>query len=248
MKTRLDVRLVELGLAASRHKAQALILAGHVLVAGNVQSKPDFSVAPDQILSLKEKEKFVSRGGIKMQGALEAFGVKPAGKFALDIGASTGGFTDCLLQHGAVHVTAVDVGYGQIAEKLRKDTRVTLVERVNARYLKAQDFTRPFDLATVDVSFISLEIILPTICPLLKPGGEILALIKPQFEAGRAQVKKGVVRDAAVHEAVVEKIRHALEKLGCSVLGVSPSPIQGPKGNVEFFIFALTSSTPKSSQ
>ncbi len=242
-KTRLDVSLVELGLAASRHKAQALILAGHVLVSGNVQSKPDFSVTPDQILTLKEKEKFVSRGGIKMQGALDTLGVKPAGKFVLDVGASTGGFTDCLLQNGAVHVTAVDVGYGQIAESLRKDMRVSLMDRVNARYLKPQDFSRQFDLATVDVSFISLEIILPAIVPLLKPGGEILALIKPQFEAGRAQVKKGVVRDTAVHEAVVEKISHVLEALGCSVLGVSPSPIQGPKGNIEFFIFALTAIT-----
>ncbi len=238
MKQRLDIRLVELGLVASRSKAQALILAGSALVNGAVQSKPDFSVLSTDVLAIKQKEQFVSRGGIKLAGALQAFDVDVSGKEVLDVGASTGGFTDCLLQHGAAGVTAVDVGYGQIAQLLRDDPRVTLMERVNARYLKPTDFPRPFDMATIDVSFISLDKILPVIGPLLKPGGEILALIKPQFEAGRKEVKKGVVRDPKVHDAVISRIKTLSESLGWKVSGVVASPLKGPKGNVEFFLHA----------
>ena len=227
---------MELGLAPSRHKAQALIHAGSVLVNGQVQDKPDFGVVPSDGISLKAREPYVSRGGIKLAGALEDLHVDVAGKEVLDVGASTGGFTDCLLQHGASRVTAVDVGYGQIAQLLRDDPRVTLLERINARYLKPADFPQKFDMATIDVSFISLDKILPAVTPLLKPGGEVLALIKPQFEAGRAQVKKGVVRDARVHERVVDDVKKTLGSLGCEVLGVATSVLQGPKGNIEFFI------------
>ncbi len=238
-KTRLDIRLVELGLAPSRNKAQALIVAGDVCVDGAVCSKPSVLTGPDQKIELKQKEKFVSRGGLKLEGALADLSVDPSGKCVIDVGASTGGFTDCLLQKGAVHVTAVDVGYGQIAVSLRSDPRVTLKERTNARYLKPGDFDAPFDLALIDVSFISLDKILPVVMTLLRPGGEILALIKPQFEAGRAKVKKGVVKDATVHETVIQRIRSILENLGCEVLGVKPSRLQGPKGNVEFFVYAI---------
>ncbi len=227
---------MELGLAESRNKAQALILAGAVLVDGAVQSKTDFQVSADQTVSLKEKQKFVSRGGLKLEGAIKHFGVNAHGKRVLDVGASTGGFTDCLLQSGASHVTALDVGHGQIADTLRHDARVTVLEKINARNLKPSDFSQPFDMAVIDVSFISLEKIVPAVLPLLRQGAELLALIKPQFEAGRKDAKKGVVRDSEVHAAVIAKIEKFLEGLGLKVQGTIPSVITGPKGNLEFFI------------
>ncbi len=211
-------------------------MAGAVLVDGVVQSKTDFQVSADQAVTLKEKQKFVSRGGLKLEGALKHFGVNAHGKRVLDVGASTGGFTDCLLQGGAVHVTALDVGHGQIADVLRKDARVTVLEKINARNLKPSDFPQPFDMAVIDVSFISLEKIIPAVLPLLRQGGELLALIKPQFEAGRKEAKKGVVRDSEVHAAVIAKIEKFLEGLGLKVQGTIPSVITGPKGNLEFFI------------
>ncbi len=236
-KVRLDQLLVDKGLAESREKAKRLILAGQVVVDGHPAPKPGHPLAADHKIVLKEAERFVSRGGEKLEGAMDAFPVELKDKVCLDIGSSTGGFTDCMLQHGAVKVYAVDVGKGQLHWKLREDERVIVMEGVNARYLTPEDLPEPADFASIDTSFISLTKILPAVKGLLKSGGEIVSLIKPQFEAGKAEVDKGrgVITDPDIHEAVLSKVRKfGTEELGLEWLGLSTSPIKGPKGNVEF--------------
>ena len=239
-KIRLDQLLVEKGFAESREKARRLILAGQVLVDGQPAPKPGHALLPDHEIVLKETERFVSRGGEKLEGAMEAFKLDLAGKVCLDIGSSTGGFTDCMLQHGATKVYAIDVGKGQLHWKLREDPRVVVMEGVNARYLTSADIPEPADFASIDTSFISLTNILPAVKALLKSGGEIVSLIKPQFEAGKEDVGKGrgVITDPAIHEAVVSKIKKfGTEELGLEWLGLSTSPLKGPKGNIEFLAY-----------
>lgn len=236
-KRRLDLLLVERGLCPSRSQAQGEIQAGNVLVDGTPVDKPGALVLEGAKIELRERARYVGRGGLKLEWALRAFGIDVQGKTALDIGASTGGFTDCLLQHGAERVYAVDVGYGQLAWQLRQDERVIVLERMNARYLKLEDVGERVDLATVDVSFISLKRILPPLLPIVKEGGDLIPLVKPQFEAGRSQVKRGVVRAPAVHLEVLEDLSHFVrEELGISLLDVTASPIKGPKGNIEFLL------------
>jgi len=237
-KTRLDQVLVERGLASSRARAQALIMAGQVLVKGAVVDKAGALVSPAaEITVLAEKRRFVSRGGEKLAAALEHFQLPVAGKVALDVGASTGGFTHCLLWHGAQRVYAVDVGYGQFDPQLRQDPRVVLRERTNIRYLAAEALPEKVDLVTLDLSFISLTVVLPKIMEFLRPGGAILALVKPQFEVGKGQVGKGgVVRDPALKQAAVAKVAQAAQDLGLKVSAPFPSPLKGPKGNQEFFL------------
>ncbi len=232
-KQRLDLLLVERGLVESRSLAQRFIRAGEVLVDGQLLDKPGADVAVDANISLKAKPRFVSRGGEKLAAALERFPVVIAGKVAADIGASTGGFTDCLLQHGVAKVYAVDVGYGQLAWELRQDARVVVMERVNARYLAT--LPEPVDVIVSDVSFISLRIIYATAVHWLRPGGAVISLIKPQFEAGREHVGKGgVVRSPAVHRQVLEAVTAEMATLGLSLRGLMVSPLLGPAGNVEF--------------
>lgn len=236
-KIRLDQLLVDKGLAESREKAKRLILAGRIEVDGHPSPKPGHPLAPDHKIILKEAERFVSRGGEKLEGAMENFPIELKGSICLDIGSSTGGFTDCMLQHGATKVYAVDVGKGQLHWKLREDERVIVMEGVNARYLTAEDIPEPADFASIDTSFISLTKILPAVKKLLKPGGEIVSLIKPQFEAGKEAVDKGrgVITDPDIHDEVVSNVRKfGTEELGLEWLGLSTSPIKGPKGNVEF--------------
>jgi 23S rRNA (cytidine1920-2'-O)/16S rRNA (cytidine1409-2'-O)-methyltransferase len=235
MKKRLDVLMIERGLAETRERAQALILAGEVSVNQRVVNKAGAQVNDTAEVVVRAPLQYVSRGGFKLAGALDEFGVDPAGKICADIGASTGGFTDVLLQRGAAKVYSIDVGYGQLAWKLRQDPRVVVMDRVNARYLEA--LPEPVQLATIDVSFISLELILRVAQRLLNPQGEILALVKPQFEAGRGQVGRGgIVHDVKTHRSVLEKIARAADELGLVVLGVARSSIQGSEGNVEFFV------------
>jgi 23S rRNA (cytidine1920-2'-O)/16S rRNA (cytidine1409-2'-O)-methyltransferase len=239
-KTRLDQLLVERGLAPSREKAKALILAGEVLVNDRPGEKAGAPTAPDAELRLRHAAPaYVSRGGDKLAGALDAFGFDPAGTSFLDIGQSTGGFTDLLLQRGAAFVAGVDVGYGQLAMKLRRDPRVLCVERANARELPADLFGgRLFDGAVIDVSFISLRLVLPAALPHVRPGGAIVALVKPQFEAGREHVGKGgVVRDPEAIAQCVDDIAAFARTLGLMVRGREPSPLAGPKGNREVFLF-----------
>jgi len=236
-KIRLDQLLVEKGLAESREKAKRLILAGQILVDGHPSPKPGHPLAPDHKIVLKETARFVSRGGEKLEGAMEAFELDLTDKVCLDIGSSTGGFTDCMLQHGAARVYAIDVGKGQLHWKLREDSRVVVMEGINARYLIAEDIPKPADFASIDTSFISLTKILPAAKELLKPGGEIISLIKPQFEAGKEAVDKGrgVIIDPAIHDEVISKVRKfGTEELGLEWLDLSTSPLKGPKGNVEF--------------
>ncbi len=232
-KRRLDVLLVERGLAESRTQAQRLIRAGLVRVAGQVADKPGTQVATNAAITLQARPRFVSRGGEKLEAALVRFGLDVRGWVAADVGASTGGFTDCLLQHGARRVYAIDVGYGQLDWRLRNDPRVVVMERTNARYLES--LPEPVDLVTVDVSFISLGLILPMAVRWLKPGGQVVALIKPQFEAGRREVGKGgVVRDPQVHRRVLERVLDIAAGLDLGLRGLMPSPLRGPAGNVEF--------------
>ncbi|MGE4543738.1 MAG: TlyA family RNA methyltransferase [Pedobacter sp.] len=237
-KERLDKLLVTRGLVQSRERARALILAGQVVVDHHTVDKAGAQVSTDVSLRLKGEDiPYVSRGGLKLEKALETFAVDVTGQVALDVGASTGGFTDCLLQRGAVRVYAVDVGYGQLAWKLRQDERVVNLERTNIRHLQAETLQEKPGLAVIDASFISLDKVLPATLALLDEQAEVVALIKPQFEVGRGAVGKGgVVRDASQHEEVVERIRRLSEELGCQVLGVTESPILGPKGNREFLI------------
>ncbi len=240
-KARVDQLLVDRGLVDSRARAQALIMAGKVFSDTRRIDKPGQALPADAPLTLRgEDHPWVSRGGLKLAHALAHFGLSPAGRVCLDIGASTGGFTDVLLAHGASRVYAVDVGHGQLDWKLRRDDRVTVLERTNARHLTAAEIPEPPAALTCDASFIGLRTVLPASLDLAAPGAWLVALIKPQFEAGRAQVGKGgVVRDPAVHAAVCATIRDWLDALpDWRVLGVTPSPITGPEGNVEFLIAA----------
>lgn len=237
-KKRLDVMLVERGLAETRSQAQALVLAG--LVPG--YDKPGHQVGDDAELSIERPPRFVSRGGEKLTHALETFEVDPAGRDCLDLGASTGGFTDCLLQHGAARVVALDVGYGQLHPKVREDPRVTVLERVNARGLTELPFSP--SLVVCDVSFISAVTVLPPALALAKPAWEALVLVKPQFEAGRADVPKGVVRDPSVHRAVLERFVAASTGFGGRVVGIVDSGLPGPKGNREFVVHLIASREP----
>ena len=232
-KKRLDVLLVERGLVESRERGKRLIMAGQVLVNGQVMDKPGMQVAGGADVRLQSKSPYVSRGGLKLEAALDRFAVQVADAVAADVGASTGGFTDCLLQRGASKVYAIDVGYGQLAWRLRQHPRVVVMERVNVRYLES--LPEPVDLATVDVSFISLQLVLPRVTDWLRPAGDIIALIKPQFEAGRAEVGRGgVVKDPEVHRAVLGKILAWALDHGLTVRGLMASPLKGPSGNVEF--------------
>ena len=238
MRARLDIELVARGLTTSREQAQRLILAGAVRVNGQRAGKASDPVVADADLQITAAEKFVSRGGHKLEAALTALQIDPTGQLCVDIGASTGGFTDCLLQHGARHVHAVDVGKGQLAWKLRQDPRVTVHDEVNARHLRPDQIGAPVDLVTIDASFISLTKILSAAVQLLRPGGQLIALIKPQFEAGRSDVGKGgVVRDAGVHDRVqAEVVEFATGTLGLRLLGRCVSPLLGPAGNKEFLV------------
>jgi 23S rRNA (cytidine1920-2'-O)/16S rRNA (cytidine1409-2'-O)-methyltransferase len=234
-KVRLDRLLFERGLAPSRERAQSLILAGVVRVDGRLADKPGRPVAEDASVAVVGPDHpWVSRGGVKLATALDTFIISPEGKRCLDVGASTGGFTDVLLRRGALQVVALDVGRGQLDWRLRNDPRVLVMEGINARYLRTEDVPGPFALVTVDVSFISLRLILPALVPLLLPDGDLIALIKPQFEAGRGQVGKGgVVRDAEVREAVIMRVVSGAKRLGLTCIARTSSPIPGPAGNVE---------------
>jgi 23S rRNA (cytidine1920-2'-O)/16S rRNA (cytidine1409-2'-O)-methyltransferase len=238
-KIRLDQFVLQQGLADSRERAKALIMAGKILVDRQPALKPGMSVSTDAKLSCKgEDHPFVSRGGVKLQAALQSFAIDVADTVCLDVGASTGGFSDCLLYHGARRVYAVDVGYGQLAWKLRQNPRVVVMERTNARHLKPGDIPEPIDVATVDVSFISLDLILPAILPLLASAGLVIPLIKPQFEVGRGQVGKGgVVRDRRLQAEVIKRLQHQFESFGFEWLGCIPSPLLGPKGKQEYLVY-----------
>ncbi len=235
-KTRLDVLLVERGLQESRQKAQATIMSGLVFVKGQRVDKPGTAVLNDAEIEVRGSAlRYVSRGGLKLEKAMAAFPIALEGAVCGDIGASTGGFTDCMLQNGASRVYAVDVGYGQLAWSLRSDGRVVCLERTNARYLTHEQVPDELDFASIDVSFISLKLILPAVCGLLKPAGHVACLVKPQFEAGREKVgKKGVVRDPAVHQEVLERFLEHAKESGFTVLGLTYSPIRGPEGNIEY--------------
>lgn len=239
-KIRLDKLLVEKGLVSTRERARSIILSGAVLVGDRVVDKAGTLVGVDEPLRLTVEElPYVSRGGLKLEGALETFQISVAGAVALDVGVSTGGFTDCLLQQGARKVYAVDVGYGQLAWKLRQDNRVILFERTNIRYFTGEEITEDVTIAVIDVSFISLKLVLPVVLGLVSPGADVLALVKPQFEAGRGEIgKKGVVRDSRIHERVVAEIAAYAEGLGLAILGTCDSRPPGPKGNREFFLYA----------
>jgi len=241
MKIRLDKLLLEKKLAPTRQKAQALIAAGQVLINNSLADKAGTMVDDSATIEVKESCPYVSRGGYKLEGGLEFFNINPADLICLDIGASTGGFTDCLLKNGAAKVYAVDVGYGQLAWELRQDPRVVVMERTNARYLTAADFEGPIDFAVIDAAFISLKLLLPPLLPLFRKQVSILALIKPQFEVGRGKVGKGgVVRDPALHQEVIEEIIDFCKTLGLQNHGVTPSPILGPKGSKEFLIHLVS--------
>lgn len=237
-KERLDRILVNRGLVSSREQARRLILAGEVLVNERVVDKPGAQAPVDAAVRVRARPKYVSRGGLKLEAALDAFELDVQGLVAVDVGASTGGFTDCLLQRGAAHVYAVDVGYGQLAWKLRQDPRVTCLERTNIRHLEELPAGVLADLAVIDASFIGLRLVLPATLRLLKPASQIVALIKPQFEAGPKQVGKGgVVRDPQVHRRVMEETIALAQSLGLDVAGLTVSPAPGPAGNVEFLIW-----------
>lgn len=236
IKKRLDVLLTEQGYADTRSKAQAIIMSGNVYVDGQKADKPGISYEETVQLEVRgETCPYVSRGGLKLEKALRDFGVKPEGYVCSDSGASTGGFTDCLLQQGASKVFAIDVGYGQLDWKIRSDPRVVVMERTNIRYVTPEQLGEPLDLSVIDVSFIGLEIVLPTIKTLLKPTGQVLCLIKPQFEAGKENVgKKGVVRDPKIHQMVLDNFVSLVHSLGFTILGLTFSPVKGPEGNIEF--------------
>jgi len=237
-KIRLDALLVDRGLAASRERARALILAGDVFVDGHPVTKAGTALPQDAAIDLRTPDHpYVSRGGLKLAHALDAFGISTAGRRALDIGASTGGFTDVLLQRGASEVVALDVGHNQIDWKLRSDPRVIVREGINARGLTPEDVPGPFDLVTIDVAFISLKLIFPVVPALLAPGADVIALVKPQFEAGRHEVGKGgLVTDPAVHHAVIEQSKLDAEAVGLRTVAMTPSPITGATGNREFLL------------
>ena len=237
IKKRLDVLLTEQGYADTRSKAQAIIMAGQVYVDGQKADKPGISYEESVPIEVRgDVCPYVSRGGLKLEKALRDFGVKPEGFVCSDSGASTGGFTDCLLQQGAKKVFAIDVGYGQLDWKIRSDPRVVVMERTNIRYVTPEELGEPLDLSVIDVSFISLKIVLPAIKNLLKPGqGQVLCLIKPQFEAGRDKVgKKGVIREPEVHKEVLDMFVELANRLEFTILGLTFSPVKGPEGNIEF--------------
>lgn len=246
MKKRLDILVTERGLAESREKAKALIMAGDVYVDQQKADKPGDLYPEEAPIEVRGKGlKYVSRGGLKLEKAMAEFPISLSGLVCMDVGASTGGFTDCMLQNGAKKVYAVDVGYGQLAWSLRTDPRVVNLERTNARYLSAEQVPEPIDFFSVDVSFISLSLILPAVRPLLAENARAVCLIKPQFEAGREKVgKKGVVRDPAVHQEVIEKILSFALDNGYSVLGLTFSPVKGPEGNIEYLAYLQRSDVP----
>ncbi|MBN2515089.1 MAG: TlyA family RNA methyltransferase [Deltaproteobacteria bacterium] len=239
-KTRLDKLLVEREICPTRERARALIMSGAVIVEGSRVDKAGTLVAGDANITIRGRDNpYVSRGGLKLKGALETFDITVRGLVALDVGVSTGGFTDCLLQEGAKKVFAIDVGYGQLAWKLRQDMRVTLFERTNIRYFSGEGIDDTIDIVTIDVSFISLRLVIPAVLSLIRERAIILALVKPQFEAGKGEVgKKGVIRDPEIHKRVVDEIAGFAREFGCEVMGVCESPITGPAGNKEFFIYA----------
>ncbi len=236
VKKRLDVLLVEQGHAETRTKAQAIIMSGLVYVDGQKADKPGVSYEENVSIEVRTGGcPYVSRGGLKLEKALRDFGVDPTGYVCSDSGASTGGFTDCLLQQGASKVFAIDVGYGQLDWKIRSDPRVVVMERTNVRYVTPQMLGEPLDLSVIDVSFISLRIVLPVIKTFLKPTGQVLCLIKPQFEAGKDNVgKKGVVREPKIHKMVLDNFVNLAHTLGFKILGLTFSPVKGPEGNIEF--------------
>jgi 23S rRNA (cytidine1920-2'-O)/16S rRNA (cytidine1409-2'-O)-methyltransferase len=237
-RVRLDQLVLQRGLAPSRERARALILAGQVRVDGAVAAKAGTPVDDTAAVTLDTPDHpWVGRGGLKLAHALDQFAVAVEGCEALDVGASTGGFTDVLLQHGAARVTAVDVGHGQLDWRLRRDPRVVVRERLNARYLAAADLPGPIDLAVIDVAFISLRQILPAVAAVVRPGGDVVALVKPQFEAARAEVRKGLVADPAVHARVLDEVRAAAAAVGLTPLAAVPSPVTGAaRGNIEFLL------------
>ncbi|HTQ55231.1 MAG TPA: TlyA family RNA methyltransferase [Bryobacteraceae bacterium] len=238
MKPRLDRLLVERGLAPTREKAQALIMAGDVVVGGHKARKAGQPVEPDAVIEVLAQPPFVSRGGLKLDAALTHFAIDPAGRVCLDVGASTGGFTDCLLQRGAARVHAVDVGSGQLDWKIRNHPRVVLHEKLNARYLRREDLGEPIDLAVCDVSFISVTLILPAIKEVLQPAGEMVILVKPQFEVGKGQVGKGgIVRETELQQAACRRVNDAARRLGFET-SLMESPILGAEGNREFLLHA----------
>lgn len=248
VKKRLDVLLVERGFAETRTKAQAIIMSGLVYVQGQKADKPGMSFEENSEIEVRGATcPYVSRGGLKLEKALRDFGVDPTGFVCSDSGASTGGFTDCLLQQGASKVFAIDVGYGQLDWKIRSDPRVVVMERTNVRYVTPEQLGEPLDLSVVDVSFISLRIVLPVIKTFLKENaGQVLCLIKPQFEAGKEKVgKKGVVRDPSVHKEVLDDFVALTEEIGFKILGLTFSPVKGPEGNIEFLAhLTLADKTP----
>ena len=246
-KQRLDTLVVERGLAESRERAKRLILAGEVIVSGSNQVKPGQLISLDAEIVVKQPPRYVSRGGLKLEKALQVFQVDVRDSVAVDIGASTGGFTDCLLQHGARFVYAVDVGHGQLAWKIRQDPRVCVIEGTNIRTIDVNRLGLPVEIGVVDVSFISLQKVLPVIIQIVNPMGDVLALVKPQFEAGRQQVGKGgVVRDVRIHVQVLRDLIQFVRGLGLSVMGISYSPIRGPAGNIEYLIWFKAGTTSSS--
>ncbi len=246
IKKRLDVLLVEQGHAPTRAKAQAIIMSGLVYVNGQKADKPGISYEETVDVEVRSGGcPYVSRGGLKLEKALRDFGVKPDGFVCSDSGASTGGFTDCLLQQGAKKVFAIDVGYGQLDWKIRSDPRVVVMERTNIRFVTPEQLGEPLDLSVVDVSFISLRIVLPVIKTLLKEDGQVLCLIKPQFEAGKDKVgKKGVVRDPKIHKEVLDTFTESVLAMGFTILGLTFSPVKGPEGNIEFLAHLTAADVP----
>lgn len=238
-KIRLDQLVFDLGLTESREKAKTTIMSGLVFVDGQRADKPGMQVTPDASVEVKGSAlPYVSRGGFKLEKALKVFPINPAGKICMDCGASTGGFTDVLLKNGAARVYSIDVGYGQLAWSLRQDERVVNMERTNIRYISSEQVPEPIDIAVMDLSFISIKLVLPAVCALLKEGADIMCLIKPQFEAGREDVgKKGVVRDKAVHLSVIESVLQFAASAGLTVIGLDYSPIKGPEGNREYLCY-----------
>ena len=239
MKERLDKIIVDRGIAASRERARALIMEGKVLVSGAPVTKAGTMVASDAPVEVSGGEiPYVGRGGLKLEAALKYFNISAVGKIAMDVGASTGGFTDCLLQHGAIKVYCIDVGYGQLAWKLRQDPRVVLIERTNIRYLEKEKIPDSIALAAIDVSFISLVKVVPKVLEFLQSEGEVIALIKPQFEVGKGEVDKGgIIKDAVKRERAAGQVKEAMQSLGLRIIGVMQSPISGQKGNIEYLIY-----------
>jgi 23S rRNA (cytidine1920-2'-O)/16S rRNA (cytidine1409-2'-O)-methyltransferase len=236
---RLDALLVQRGEVPSRDRARRLIMSGGIRVNRQIIDKPGKRVPYDAVITIQQTDiPYVSRGGLKLQKAIDYFGIDVTGKVAIDVGASTGGFTDCLLQSGAVFVYAVDVGYGQLDWKLRRSKRVAVLERTNIRYVRPEQFQKEIDLATIDVSFISLDKVVPVVASLLRIGGQIIALIKPQFEAGRRNVGKGgVVKNPDIHRQVIQNTYHLAARAGLTVRELTYSPIKGPAGNIEYLIW-----------